>query len=492
VPQQTFEITAPNGQTLEISGDRMPTEAELHDIFAKAGGQTKPTADFSNVQKGTSTAAVAPKGDPIVAQSGNLQQMAVGALKGAGNTVFGLGKMVHDYTPLGRVSDAISPGAFDQKPPEIVPTNRAQEIGHTAEQVGEFFLPGTAAAKATRVGRVVTDAGLALAQSGSPVQAGVTGAIAAVLPGGGAVKSASGALKESAQKTMADALSATKEWAKDESAKLAPEMLKRGIGGSIASMRTLARSTAEKAGKNLADAYTAAAAAGETVPGAVVRGNIKLASDSLHATTPAGGQIPVPGYEGAIAHLDRLQEFVGKLGDDIPVDKAAFVKQAWDDIVSASGLYGQKATASASEKAVAWSVREAANSFRSLLNTNPTIEALNKEASFWIGLRNVVDATKLRKVGQSGGLVRAGAATVGAGVGAATGDSYSDSAMKGVLGGLAGGQFVKLVQSPAFRSQVSAPLKNYLADALASGSAGRVTSATQRILAALPAQVGAQ
>jgi hypothetical protein len=64
--------------------------------------------------------------------------------------------------------------------------------------------------------------------------------------------------------------------------------------------------------------------------------------------------------------------------------------------------------------------------------------------------------------------------------------------MKGVLGGLAGGQFVKLVQSPAFRSQVSAPLKNYLADALASGSAGRVTSATQRILAALPAQVGAQ
>src|SRR6187402_712582 len=36
-----------------------------------------------------------------------------GAAKGAGNTLFGLGKLVRDYTPIGRVSDLISPGAFD-------------------------------------------------------------------------------------------------------------------------------------------------------------------------------------------------------------------------------------------------------------------------------------------------------------------------------------------------------------------------------------------
>jgi hypothetical protein len=41
VADQTFEITAPNGKTLEITGDRMPTEAELHEIFAKAGVDTK-------------------------------------------------------------------------------------------------------------------------------------------------------------------------------------------------------------------------------------------------------------------------------------------------------------------------------------------------------------------------------------------------------------------------------------------------------------------
>ncbi len=37
MPQQTFEVTAPNGQTLEITGDRMPNEGELRSIFAAKG-----------------------------------------------------------------------------------------------------------------------------------------------------------------------------------------------------------------------------------------------------------------------------------------------------------------------------------------------------------------------------------------------------------------------------------------------------------------------
>jgi hypothetical protein len=38
--QQTYEITAPNGKVLSITGDRVPNETELHDIFAKAGVET--------------------------------------------------------------------------------------------------------------------------------------------------------------------------------------------------------------------------------------------------------------------------------------------------------------------------------------------------------------------------------------------------------------------------------------------------------------------
>ena len=36
----TYSITAPNGKTLEVTGDRMPTETELHDMFKQAGVET--------------------------------------------------------------------------------------------------------------------------------------------------------------------------------------------------------------------------------------------------------------------------------------------------------------------------------------------------------------------------------------------------------------------------------------------------------------------
>ena len=41
---QTYTVTAPNGKTLDVTGDHLPTESELHDIFAKAGVDTKTPA----------------------------------------------------------------------------------------------------------------------------------------------------------------------------------------------------------------------------------------------------------------------------------------------------------------------------------------------------------------------------------------------------------------------------------------------------------------
>src|SRR3990167_80583 len=41
MPQQTFEVTAPNGRKREITGSRVPTEAELREIFKAAGGDTQ-------------------------------------------------------------------------------------------------------------------------------------------------------------------------------------------------------------------------------------------------------------------------------------------------------------------------------------------------------------------------------------------------------------------------------------------------------------------
>lgn len=422
------------------------------------------------------------------------EDLAIGAAKGLGNTAYGLGKLVHDYTPIGRISDVIQPGAFEpqNKPPELTPTNTPQRIGQAAEQIGEFFLPTGLAGKVGKVAEVAKSGMLTMAQGGGPVGAGVSAGLTAVLPGGGAAKTLAGKLESSAHKEMAQALGATKEWAKVEAAKLAPEMLRRGLGGSRISMLATAKATAQRVGANLEQAYQSAAAAGHTIPATIVQGNIQLAADALKVRGPGGLRV-VPGTERVVKKLDELADFVGSMGPDIPVDKAAALKRTWDHIVSKAGLFGPKAMATATDSADAWAYREAAGAFRNLLNSNPTIADLNKEVAFWTSLKNVLRETQKRTQAQAGtGLVAAGTGGAGAVMGALTGDSPSDAAIKGLIGGLAGRQLVKVVQSPAFRTRVAAPFKQQLADALASGHTGRIISTTSRILSSLPAQVIAQ
>lgn len=412
--------------------------------------------------------------------------VGVGALKGLGNTAFGLGKLARDYTPVGRISDAILPGAFDQRPPEIVPSNTAQKVGFGAEQIGEFFVPAGAVSRAAKVAQA---AGTTLAQSGSPASAGVSGALTAVLPGAGAAMRAASGMKASAEKSVAQALGATKEWAKSEATKLAPQMLTRGIGGSRAAMLETARAKAKEAGDTLNAVYAQGAAAGLVVPGNQIRQALSQTANALTVPNAAGVPSVIPGTERVVRRLTKLDEFVGTLGPDIPLDRAAHIKRTWDGIVSKAGLFGPKATASATDSAEAWAFREASNSFRKILNSDPTIAALNAETGFWTGLKNVLKETEKRTQAQSGGLVAAGTGGAGVIAGAISGDSLSDKAQNAVLGGLAGRQLVRIVQSPAFRTRISGPMKNALADALAAGNTGKALAAMNKITAALPAQV---
>jgi hypothetical protein len=256
------------------------------------------------------------------------------------------------------------------------------------------------------------------------------------------------------------------------------------VGGSIKTLRDLSTKMAEKAGQNLAQAYDAATAAGETVPGDIVRGNLQLASEALHTRAANGGLIPVPGNESAIAQLGALEAFVAKLTPDLPVKQAAAIKQQFDDIVARAGLFGPKAMASASEKAQGWSFKKASDALRQLVNSNPTLADLNAEASFWIGLRNVSEATKLRRVGQSGGLIP----TIAGGAGATAG-AMALGPIGAFVGAATANQLARLLQSPAWLNRVSAPMKDALATALASGNAARVAGTVRRLVASLPAEL---
>lgn len=419
--------------------------------------------------------------------------VAIGAGKGAINTISGLGDMARKIPGVAQLDRLMTPAQVN-----TTPTNTAQRVGYGGEQIGEFFIPvmGTGG----RVAKMVKAGGLTLAQTGSPTTAGVSAAITGVLPGASAVQRASSGLRQSAEKEIARALGATKEVMKDEAADLAPQMLRgvqsatgrtlvKGVSGSRQAMLDRAADKSSQLGATLHQAYADAAAEGQTVDGATIRGALHSAADVFHVPDAAGNAIPIPGTEQIIKQLGKLDQFVTKLGPDIPVDKAAHIKQTWDAIVDKAGLFGSPETSSAADKAVAKATKAASDSFRWLLNANPTIGDLNKELSFWLGLRKVLTATERRTQAQSSGLVQAGMGGAGAIIGAMTGDGASDKAEKAILGGLAGKQLIKVVQSPYFRTTVAGPLKDKLADALASGKTSNVLGALGKITAALPARM---
>jgi len=419
------------------------------------------------------------------------RDVAVGAAKGVGNTVFGLGKMVRDYTPIGRISDAIAPGAFNQPPPEIVPNNNAQRVGFTAEQVGEFFVPTTAA---TTLGKALLEVGksgvLTRAQTGNDAAAALSMGLTAAVPGVGGLTKWADNLKGSAEKTMAQALGATKEIHKSTAAKIAPEMLRRGVGGSRPQMLAQAEAGLAKVGPQIAAAEQAAVKAGKMIPANTVRGELQFAKEGFMVPTAEGVMVAVPGSEAVIKRLDRMDQFVSSLGESIPFDKANQIKRAWDRIVSKSGLYGPKATASATDNAAAWATREGASAFRKLLNeASPDLAALNKEYAFWKGLKDVVGATVERTQAQSGGLVSGIGGVTGAAAGLASGDSLGDSLTKALAYGVAGRQVIQLLQSPTWRTKVSAQLKFKLSEALASGKAEQIQKTARHIIESLPSQL---
>lgn len=473
-------------------------------------------AEFRAAQDRMAGRAPAISGD-VLAE--NAADLALGPLKGAANTVIGLGEAAYNYIPgVSRLSDAgqramfgdvqpavpqqnlaglvtgapPAPGLFAGARQAVQPTSPLQTAGFAAEQLGEFMVPATKAGRLLRPGAAVQAGLTTLAQTGSPAAAGFSAALGGAFPGSGRIPGgarAAASLERSAEKTIVGALAPTKEWAKETAMEVAPEILARGVKGSRAEMLAQASREAKEVGRRIGAAVQAAAQAGTTVSGPDVIQTLRTARDGLLVRTARGRKIPISGTEPVIAQLDRLIEFTQQLGKKIPFDKAAHIKTTWDNIVSKAGLYGPKAAASATDSATAWSVREAASAFRALLaKGSPEVDALNQEYKFWIGLRKVLKETARRTQSHGRGLISGTTGGVGVVAGLATGETAQDKAEKAAVYGLLGGQLVRLLQSPTWATRVSAPLKHALADALASGNQTRIAGAIQRLLASVPAQ----
>jgi hypothetical protein len=379
------------------------------------------SVDFSttNQTDAAGTPVVAPS---LLSRTASIAgDVALGAMKGAGSTVFGLGKMVRDYTPIGRISDAIHPGSFEKKPSELVPSNTAQKVGYTGEQIGEFFIPTGAAGKVGRVAEVAKSGALTMAQGGTPTQAGTSAALSAVIPGVGALRNRlAGRLEEGAEKGVQQALGATKERYKAIAARLTPEILKRGLRGSRESLQAKAAETLETVGTQLDDALTKFGS--QPVGTAPITTALETAKDAFRTASPSTGKI-VEFEPRAIKQLGGLQQVIADLGPDATVTQLVAVRRAWDKVVSQAGGFAQRSGGAIGvplkDQSEAWAKREATGAIRKVLEADvPELAAINKEWAFWKNLDDVLTQTLQRTQPQGPGLLRQGAEIAGQAVGA--------------------------------------------------------------------------
>lgn len=175
------------------------------------------------------------------------------------------------------------------------------------------------------------------------------------------------------------------------------------------------------------------------------------------------------GYEfgQSLKEYLRGHETVDAAGNPIiPYASIRQFRQAWDNIVAAKNGF---AGADLTNQVKARAYKASADGMRNILNSdNPSVEALNREFSFWKDAARVIDDTNMRTSTQAKPLgvklARAGAQAAGFVKGGTKGAFIAGEAMSGVE---------SLITSPAWQT-VSALAKSRLADALASGSTADV------------------
>lgn len=481
----------------------------------------------STAQTGSSAQPFNPL--PILEALGRpVLDVGIGAAKKLAETGVRGGAMLRKVVPG---LDAISNMLPSVEVP-IEPTNAAQRLGGTLEQVAEIASPSRAlvglgervAAKlapaaARAIGATAAralpraaiegagSAGLALAQGASPGGAVLSGALGAVVPGAGEmVRSMRGGLASQAEKKAVQALGPTKERYKAMAARIAPDVLKRGLIGSRQSLKDRAEAMVSEVGPQIDEAITKYAE--RQVDTAPVIQALEDAKDAFRTVrevplreavasgeaTRTGAEIvgdmvrvPIVYEKRPVVQLDALQGILRDLGPTPRVDQLVAVRRAWDQVVSQAGGFQHRAGGAIGiplkEQTEAWAKREATGAIRKLLDAEvPELAALNKEYSFWRSLDDVLTQTLQRTAPQGPGLGQMVATGAGRAVGAAAG---AGGGAPGAIGGAVLGGKVAQKLNDVFRSArwtlVDAKMRDELAKSLASGNSTRILGTIGRV-----------
>jgi hypothetical protein len=314
------------------------------------------------------------------------------------------------------------------------------------------------------------------------VQGAAQGGIQGVTEG---LPVAGAALKTAAKNQYIRALGAAGKYDKAIARDIAPEMIQRGVVGSLEGIEKTATANADALRPELNAEYQALQGASPVLPvrnaqtgqmTAGTTGQIPLSGrkilydlDQLKNRYIVRGQVADP---AAINAIEGVQDIVRQYGPNLSPMEMRQLKQIFDAPVAKAGGY---AGADLETQYALQAKEAAANSIRSILHNTPSdIAGLDQKISFWLDVKRVAGNTALRRSGQEGGLQKVFAPLAG-GVAGAVGLVGA-----GPHGGLEAGAAATAValaaqamRSPAWRT-TSAVVKDRLASALANESVADV------------------
>jgi hypothetical protein len=268
---------------------------------------------------------------------------------------------------------------------------------------------------------------------------------------GKALDTAVPALQKSATTQYIKALSPTKAKNKFIAQKIAPEMIQRGVSGSLEGIREQARTAMDDVGPQIDQAIKAIPQAKQLA--------IQPVLDALESYKQEGTVQGIKVDPDLVKRADQLQRIVKQFGPDISYESLNRVRRIWDAKVAKAGGYAGQTL---SEGSMIDAMREGATAIRSeLAKDRPDIAKLNSEYSFWSKVQQVTGDTIQRRSGQEGALM-----PKLAGIGGAAASHTPMGIAMYALG--------RVVQSPRWRT-FSAVKKTQIANAIAAGDAAAVT-----------------
>lgn len=303
------------------------------------------------------------------------------------------------------------------------------------------------------------------------------------------------AAQSQATKLVTQALDPRKERFKAVTQRIAPEVARRKIGGTLEQVASKADEGAESAGRAIEDFWSDPAVSETPIKTGSLVGELERSKEPFRnivrdpLTNKPINMVDID--PRVIDRLTELQKVIEAHGDTISAGNARRMLQNWSESVAQQGGYAHRTPGSSFVTDLAaqtelWAKREGASAIRQVLaETHPDIQALNKEYSFQRNLRDVAESTLARTSShRSRGLSTRVAQTGGAAAGALAGSSLGPigTGIGAVVGGEVAARLAQVFDGPRWKL-MQASKKQALADALASGNESRIKTAVGRILA---------